>query len=329
MLNKQKNNFELSKIKEKDFSRAISSRHIIIIVTGYVISLFLFGLAAKHGLDNLNMLNQRLSEIVYENNEKAVQMTRMRNAIRERILLLYSAIEIDDPFEIDEVWQKFTAQARIYIISRDRLYDTNLTEAQRDRLAIQRNILRSAQPVLDRVFETLRQGNQEMARLMLHDARGINNTVTEELQSMVDQQQALSRKAVNDGVKQMRESRDKIYTYISIAVIVAVVILLIIVMVIVRQARAGRLLLWQLDKVNVGLEKSVAQRTAELEQQSRRNELIVNAAMDGFFIANFEGKLLDCNDVYCDMIGYSQDELTKLSIEDIQVSENPVCAGFV
>ncbi len=70
------------------------------------------------------------------------------------------------------------------------------------------------------------------------------------------------------------------------------------------------------------LEQRVAERTTALGEQNRRNTLIVNAAMDGFFIADLQGRLLDCNDIYCAMLGYARDELLNLHVPKIEAIEN-------
>jgi PAS domain S-box-containing protein len=70
------------------------------------------------------------------------------------------------------------------------------------------------------------------------------------------------------------------------------------------------------------LEQRVLERTAALEEQNRRNTLIVNAAMDGFFVADLQGRLLDCNDIYCAMLGYTRDDLLKLHVPEIEAIEN-------
>ena len=65
------------------------------------------------------------------------------------------------------------------------------------------------------------------------------------------------------------------------------------------------------------LEHLVNERTDELRKQSKRNAAIVNAAIDGFFMTDMQGYLRDCNEVYCEMLGYSKKEITELHITDI------------
>ncbi len=40
----------------------------------------------------------------------------------------------------------------------------------------------------------------------------------------------------------------------------------------------------------------------------------VSSAMEGFFLENLDGYILDVNDAFCQMIGYSRDELLSMNI---------------
>ena len=58
-------------------------------------------------------------------------------------------------------------------------------------------------------------------------------------------------------------------------------------------------------------------KRAELEYKT-----ILRTAIDGFYVADVRGRIMDVNDSYCSMIGYSRDELLNMSIKDIEVIEN-------
>jgi PAS domain S-box-containing protein len=45
--------------------------------------------------------------------------------------------------------------------------------------------------------------------------------------------------------------------------------------------------------------------------------------MDGFWIVNMQGHLLDVNDTYCDISQYSREELLKMNMADIEVGRKP------
>ena len=54
-----------------------------------------------------------------------------------------------------------------------------------------------------------------------------------------------------------------------------------------------------------------------MEKQHTHDQSLIAAAMDGVWLVASDGDLLDVNDVYCHMIGYSRDELLALSIFDL------------
>ncbi|MFZ2634002.1 MAG: PAS domain S-box protein [Desulfosalsimonadaceae bacterium] len=79
----------------------------------------------------------------------------------------------------------------------------------------------------------------------------------------------------------------------------------------------------------------VAERTRELEVQStelkhaeaalresrEQHRMMLHAAMDGFWISDMRGRLLEVNEAFCRMTGYSSQELTAMSISDLEFVE--------
>ncbi len=59
-----------------------------------------------------------------------------------------------------------------------------------------------------------------------------------------------------------------------------------------------------------------------LRQSKKFHRSIMQTALDGIWINNLEGQILDLNQAYCKMIGYSRDELLKMSISDIEAKKN-------
>lgn len=62
-----------------------------------------------------------------------------------------------------------------------------------------------------------------------------------------------------------------------------------------------------------------------IRESEEKHRLILKTAMDGFWIFNLNGKLLEVNDAYCQMSGYSLKELLSFRISDLDINEEKVC----
>ena len=60
---------------------------------------------------------------------------------------------------------------------------------------------------------------------------------------------------------------------------------------------------------------------AALAQRERRLHTILRTALDGFYAVDLGGALLEVNDAYCGISGYSRDELLRMNISDLEAIE--------
>ena len=70
----------------------------------------------------------------------------------------------------------------------------------------------------------------------------------------------------------------------------------------------------QMSNLNATLEQTVAQRTQDLARQSLRTQLLLDAAGEGFFGIDLEGRNTFVNPAAAEMLGYTVEELTGLSM---------------
>jgi PAS domain S-box-containing protein len=60
---------------------------------------------------------------------------------------------------------------------------------------------------------------------------------------------------------------------------------------------------------------------AELRKSEERHRTILQAAQDGFVLTDLEGRLLEVNEAYCRMSGYSARELLTMRVQDLDTAE--------
>jgi len=71
-------------------------------------------------------------------------------------------------------------------------------------------------------------------------------------------------------------------------------------------------------------ERELKQLKTRIEMMSEERHLsILKAAMDGFWLTDIEGQLLEVNDSYCKTSGYSENELLAMKFCDLEVSGSP------
>jgi PAS domain S-box-containing protein len=294
------------------------------IVIGYLANLLLLGLAAFIGLYNVHVQDQSLHKTLETNREKARLMQTLYGVLRERMLLLHIAAEEEDPIEVDDLLARYRDYARTYISAREALGQTSLSPVQLEQLQRQSEALRQTQPVLDRIAELLLEGHMDKARAQLRRTQGVSNHIRDQLLQMAELERQTANQTELDGSEVLARARTQIALFIGISLLASGVILFFILRLIRQKNQATQRLLLQLDQANARLGRKVALRTAELEDLSWRNQQIVDAAMDGFYIANTQGRILDCNEVLERMLGYTKAELLQRYIWDVEATDSQV-----
>jgi len=79
-----------------------------------------------------------------------------------------------------------------------------------------------------------------------------------------------------------------------------------------------------LDRANEQLAEEVRERLSteeSLREGEERHRTILQTAMDGFWLADTQGRLLEVNEAYCRMSGHSAQELLTMRIPDLEAAE--------
>jgi len=68
-------------------------------------------------------------------------------------------------------------------------------------------------------------------------------------------------------------------------------------------------------------EELIHAKVATIKEHEKQRLAILQTAMDGFWLVDLQGKLLEVNETYCRMSGYSEKELLSLHIHELEAAE--------
>ena len=80
-----------------------------------------------------------------------------------------------------------------------------------------------------------------------------------------------------------------------------------------------------MDKPTAHTPKSHTHKLDEnpVEREKGVYRTLIQTSLDGFWINDFSGRILDVNEALCRMLGYTREELLRMSIPDIEAAEAP------
>ena len=91
---------------------------------------------------------------------------------------------------------------------------------------------------------------------------------------------------------------------------------------------AGELIGFQGSTRDISKRKQVEDALRSSLEREQEYWKILNAAIDGFWVLNLEGQLLEVNHAAAAMLGYTREEMAQLTIQDIDVSDDAQAVRF-
>jgi len=271
------------------------------VLGGFIAILVIMLSATSISLTSLSTINQRLEHLVKKHNVKLQYMENMRDLIRERMLNVFTALNLDDAFKIEEEWEIFSQRAREFIATREKLYKLDVTPEEKERIEAQRKILAQGQIVMSQVFDLIRENNYLQARYNIFDALKVNNEIIDELTLMIRVGHNVSKKELSEAAENYLETRRNIF----ILDVIAVLVCLIIAVVVFRNLRVNQqsitIAVDALKQSNEKLEARVLERTHDL--LSLRDEAVNANKAKSRFLANMSHELRTPLNA---IIGYSE-----------------------
>ena len=146
-------------------TRSLSSRSIIFIAFGFLISMMLVITGVR--VYQLDLTAQQIEQVVNNHMVKTKYAAIMRYAARERTLGLHRMILTGDVFSRDDQWLKFNRYGGEFARARLKILSMPLSADEIVMLDFQGRLTKEALSFQDRVIELIEQGQLDTARRVL------------------------------------------------------------------------------------------------------------------------------------------------------------------
>ncbi len=233
------------------------------------------------GLTTMEFMQQQLKDIVQNHNVKSELVSAMRQAEKERTLILYRLMNLADPKDRDLEIKRFNDLYKQFAVARNSLLSMGVTEKERDLLDKQSELSRKAVSLQDQVINLLVIGDLTEARSVLYGrALDAEEQVLALLDDLLNLQKNASQSAESKATENHENSR---LLMIVIGIAVLLVGFAVAVVVIDRTMQAE----------------------ASLFHQKEQAQVTLHSIGEGVITTNAEGKIEYINPVAQQLTGWT------------------------
>ncbi len=169
------------------------------IAIGFAVVLALMALLAGLGLAHMTTLKQRMVKLSTESNVKIESVYQMRSVSRERFASLAQLVVLRDPFDRDEEYLRFMAQAEEFIRARDRLLGLGMGPEESAAWNRARHLIQRDEQFHRQIIELALTDRQEDAMtVLLRDVRPIEQDLLETFNDMIEQYRQANQRALSE-----------------------------------------------------------------------------------------------------------------------------------
>src|SRR3989344_2075450 len=175
---------------------------------GFALILLLMLALGAIGLERLAEVNQRMEQIVHENNVKVEQAHIMKDALRERSVIMHTVSLLKDPFDQNEEFLDFNDHGVAFTTARTKLEGMALDPKEKEILARMRALTVKTQPLVVQAVDKALGGNIEDAReLIRKEIIGPQKLIALEINELLALQKTDTENAVAEATQAYSNTR--------------------------------------------------------------------------------------------------------------------------
>ncbi len=257
--------------KELEVTHHSINRQILLILIAFIGIIGIISSAGYIGVSSLQKNNHHFQTVINTNSEKIKQLYIMASAVRERMLSVYDIVHTDDLFEREDLFIKAGIQIQDFLQAREKLVSLGITTEQKIQLDEQRQLLKQAQIILNKVIAEALEEEDIKSLAQIHNAREANEKVLISLTEMQNSQRQNAQYEFNFAEKNTKEAIERVIFLAILALALSSLIILFIIQQMRQQNSALNDVLSELKETNDTLEYQVQKRTTALMNAKANN----------------------------------------------------------
>jgi diguanylate cyclase (GGDEF)-like protein len=203
-----------------------------------LVLLLMLGLTVV-ALMRMAAINAQVDRIAKINNVKTELAHEMKNALRDRAIIMHSISLLTDPFEQNEEFLRLNEQGGDFVNARNKLMALPLGSQEQEILARLRQITVKTQPVLMEAVGRAMRGQQAEAReLIAGEAVSLQRRAAGEISKLIKFQEQETQRAVDEAASAYRNTRFLMLILAGSATVIGMIIAVVVVRHTNKQARA-------------------------------------------------------------------------------------------
>ncbi len=184
---------------------ALGTQRIILI--GFALVLVLMVVLTGLGLSHMASIKARMVNLVSESNVKAESVYQMRSVSRERFASLGQVVVLQDPFERDDEYMRFQAQAVEFILARDRLVGLGMGPEEQATWDRARELIGRDEQLHAQVLELALADQGEAAlAILLRDVRPLEIELLGVFNELVERYRQANQQSLRESEADYREA---------------------------------------------------------------------------------------------------------------------------
>lgn len=264
-----------------------------IVTMGFVSLLILMVLLTSIGLSRMAQNNHRMEFALREQNTKTAVVTSMRNIARERVVLLFTAIVLNDEFDQDAAIMRFRQLANDFVTARTQFHTATLNRDESRQFTKILDTTQIAAAYQRQVANLISEGRLiEAKKLLVEIAVPAQN----ELINAYDEFLNLQTRESKNSILQANKANQATYVVMVILVGAAILLSIIVAMFVIRR---------------------IARIEDALFEEKELAEITLHSVTEGIITTDKRGLVTYLNPVAEQLTGWNATEIINQSLDAV------------